>query len=68
MSKTKAILGYGLLFGFLMLIVSCIWDMVFDHLTLRELWSGPFWHYFRAALIAAVIFGLIVFKTQRHRS
>lgn len=58
MPKWKFILLYGFSFGFLMLIVSSIWDMLFEHLSVSELFGGRFWTYLRVAPIGGFLFGL----------
>ena len=59
MPKWKFILIYGLSFGLLMVIISSIMDIIFEHISLSELFARRFWQYLRTAPIAGLLFGLL---------
>lgn len=58
--KWKFVLVYGISFGLIMIVFSCIFDMVFDHVSFSQLFRKNFWTYLGTAPIAGLFFGLIL--------
>ena len=56
----KFVLVNGIPFALILMVVSCLFDMIFDHVTIKKLIQNNFWHYLRTALIAVVFIGLIM--------
>ena len=60
MPKWKYVLLYGLSFALLLVIISVITDLLFDNVTLSEIFRRKFWISLAKAPLGGVLFGTIM--------
>jgi hypothetical protein len=60
MPKWKYVLLYGLSFGLLLVIINVITDLLFDNVTLSEIFRRRFWISLATAPLGGILFGLIM--------
>ncbi len=60
MPKWKFILVYGSAFGIIMVVVSCITDMLFDKVSVSDLFNRRLWHYLVAMPVGGFFYGVVM--------
>ncbi|HWR34023.1 MAG TPA: hypothetical protein VN451_10865 [Chitinophagaceae bacterium] len=60
MPKWKFILLYGLSFGLIMVVFSSLTDMLFNHVSFKELFRKRIWNYLTTAPIGGLFYGLML--------